>query len=166
MANQRRRTPARGLRTRRRNWQRNLFILEDVSIPTADIASNTTVFTNSAQFPVLFQFRNGWADFKPGTTDVLMFQFIRRIPSGYTPQSTITIATGSSSVTDSPDIICYAFERLQAGEVTNEPIPFNPVSPTIRLMPGDFVVLAAVPNTTSAGASAACSFEYCISALV
>jgi hypothetical protein len=139
---------------------RNFFISEDISTSTANSASADTILTNSSQVPLRVRLRNASFDAIAGNTSSSQFVFVRRVPAGYTAPATITVATGSASTIDSPDVMAYGFTRYTGSEVGLDPVPLSIVKPMLIFYPGDLLVIQGVVNVTSTGAGYSALLEY------
>ncbi len=127
----------------------NLFLFEAVALSTADTAVNTTVFTNSEKQRYLWQYRSCRTILFPssgGTPTV--FWVLRRVPSGYSAPTAVTVATGLTTWIDQPDVIAYACERPLTSYTAPIEAEFTVLKSTVVLFEGDTVVLQAVINET------------------
>ena len=138
---------------------RYIFTAEDISTQTANTASSDIVFTNSAQTPITLRLRSAIYDPIAGGQTTSMWVIVRRVPSGYTAPTTITVASGSSTFINSADVLGYSFQHLGAGGA-GESIDFRMVRPTVTLFPGDAIVLQGVVSTTSTNAGFSAALEY------
>ncbi len=151
----------------RRNGQRRnklkysplLYTLEDVTIGTANTSSSDQIYSVTDQTPVSVRFRRAVISMVAGNTATSNWFAIRRVPSGYTAGN-LTIATGSSSFSDVPDVLGYAFLKASGNAVTTYAIDVTWLKPTITLFNGDQIIVQGVPSTTSSGNQFSMFMEY------
>ncbi len=151
-------------RNRGRNNRRGtpyIAVVEDVSIATADTAANTTVANNADNKKRIFHLPRGpTVSVTNGSADSSVFFILRRVPSGYTVPSAVTISSGNASFTDVPNVLAWALYRYESGQTTALDVRMTVLRSVVNLFPGDLIVLQAVPNTSSAGLVATAQAEY------
>ncbi len=144
------RNGGRNGRGRRRRWAPNLFVAEGLDIDTADTVANSTIFTNSNDFPFEVEFRSAKLGAASGGTGTAIYSVIRRVPQGYSAPS-IAVTTGTTSFADEADVFAYAYLQWVPSPGANMSVSYRPVFPRQTLYAGDTVVVQAVAGTTSAG---------------
>ncbi len=153
--------PRRRVRNSRavRRGTPQIFVAEQSSIPTADTATNVTVFTNAEEQPYLFTHKTPVfaADV---SADMLVMAVIRRVPNGYSAPTSVPISTGSSSFIDERDVLSYGFLLERAGSTDHPNFRFTMLRSGVRLEKGDAVVLQLIPSATSASATCSVVLEY------
>ncbi len=154
--NRRRRGGARA--QNRRRWAPNLFIAEGTDIDTADTVANTTIFTNSNDFPMNVRFKSGKIGAAAGGTATAVYAVIRRVPQGYTAPA-ITVATGTTSFADEADVLAYAYLQWVPSPGANMSVAYRPVFPRQTLFAGDTIVSQMVAGVTSASLVGAVTAE-------
>ncbi len=150
-------------RTRRRRAARrgdpNLYLLENISINTADTVSNTTLFTFAEKSRMIVALRGVTLHVWGGATTNMVYCVIRRVPSGYSSPS-ITVASGLTAIVDQPDILCYGFCAFITGSVDENPLAITWLRPNMVFYEGDVLLCQIVSNTTSTGMFAGGAIEW------
>ncbi len=159
---------SRNLRPRRRRrWDPSIFTVENVSLTAADTASNNTILTigNPAQ-PYSFRLKECHVQVLSGATAAMNLFCIRRVPQGYSNPS-ITVATGTSTLIDTANVIAYGMilANAVASSTSEQEVELTILKPTITLFEGDTVIIQAVPNSSSTGQTYSVFGAYSIATL-
>ncbi len=148
----------RSRRSNRRNnnqrprWDPTLYCIENLALATADTPSNNTILTiTSPSQPYLFRLTDFHASILSGANAALNLFVVRRVPSGYTAPTSVTIATGGSTFIDTIDVIAYGMILSTAGSTSEQEVVMTYLRRTITLYQGDSVVVQAVPNVACVG---------------
>ncbi len=142
---------------RRRRYDPNLWVTDNVAIASANTTVSNTIYTNSLATRVSLRFRKMQLNIAHNAlTAVRVFFVLRRVPQGYTAPSA-TIATGATVWTDLPDVFGYGYIYMAAvASQTNQfPEDYTLIltRPTMTLFEGDTVVIQAVPDQSIASLS-------------
>ena len=153
-------------RNPRRRETPSFDILEDVSIATADTASNNTVYnpqvgTGTLEAPGFFHLRGAtWSVNNSSTnTATRVLCIIRKVPNGYAFPS-ITVASGVTAIAGS-DVLAFGLintTALATNEVPSQELTI--VRPRVRVDTGDTIACQIVSNVSSASQTAFVAIYY------
>ncbi len=138
-----------------------IFLAEDISIATADTAVNTTVITNSDNKKRTFILPRGpLLSCRNGAIDSNVFFIVRRVPSGYVAPTSVTIASGSATFIDVPNVLVWSLYNYESNQTTALSLRGTMEKRSLILYPGDSIVLQAIPSASSANLLAEAQMEY------
>jgi hypothetical protein len=128
-------------------------MLENLAIVTQDSVVNTTIFappqqTTALQEPNVFHYRSGNFCTLYGTVATTCVYLLRKVPNGYAVPS-ISLSTGVNNFVDVDNIIGYCIVHATTS-TGPEPVPLQVLKRSIKVNPGDSIILQAVSNATSA----------------
>ena len=118
--------------------------------------------TSSANLPVSFHWRSTRVTIKSGLANNLVAAILRRVPAGYT-EPAITVTDSLSLFADVPNVLGYGMVQVYGSEPdTMQRIDLRILRGSIKLYPGDKVVLQVVSNSSSSGQTYSFLTEYAI----
>ncbi len=138
-----------------------LFLAENIAIVNADVAVNTTVITNSDNKKRIFILPRGPIfACRNGGSDSNVFFIVRRVPSGYTAPTSVTIASGSATFVDVPNVLAWMLYSFDQAQTTALSLRATIEKRSVTLFPGDSIVLQIIPNSNSTLLEAESQMEY------
>ncbi len=149
---------SRRFRRTREIPSRKIWTGEEIVFQTADVATVDYMFTNSSAESVKFSMRRGKVSVTGGNFTTTAWFIIRRVPAGYNPPTAVTVATGSSTFIDSPDVLAYCCTKIAVGGV--ETLDWIKLRKTTRLYSGDAICVQAVPTGNSTDLKYSSIVEY------
>ncbi len=143
---------------RRETPTRMVWTGEEIVFQTQDVATVDYIYTNSSSETLRFSLRRGQISVTGGNFTTTAWFIIRRVPSGYNPPTSVTVATGSSTFIDGPDILAYGCTKIAPSAV--QTMDWILLKPNCTLYKGDAVCVQAVPTGNSTDLKFSSMLEY------